>query len=122
MGQVFLGNNYDSGHELNDDEEIVKRLYTSYLDRDENNIKLWFDYASFFLDNQQKKEIYEKIIKGKKSALAFTWYNLPTIYIQEENISEVLKYLQKGVTVVSGGDKVVYQNLIDDLNSESESY
>jgi len=100
----------------------VKRLYTSYLDRDENNIKLWFDYASFFLDNQQKKEIYEKIIKGKKSALAFTWYNLPTIYIQEENISEVLKYLQKGVTVVSGGDKVVYQNLIDDLNSESESY
>jgi len=24
MGQVFLGNNYDSGHELNDDEEIIK--------------------------------------------------------------------------------------------------
>jgi len=91
MGQVFLGNNYDSGHELNDDEEIVKRLYTSYLDRDENNIKQWFDYASFFLDNQQKKEIYEKIIKEKKSALAFTWYNLATIYIQEENISEAPK-------------------------------
>jgi len=47
---------------------------------------------------------------------------LSTIYIQEENISEALKYLQQGVTVVSGGDKVVYQNLIDDLNSESESY
>jgi len=122
MGQVFLGNNYDSDHELSDDQEMMKSLYILYLDRDENNIKLWFDYAYFFLDNLQKKEVYKKIIKIKKSAPTFTWYNLATIYIQEGNVSEALKYLQQGLTVVSGGDRVVYQNLIDDLNNRPETY